>query len=218
MDSNKESGGGGAKVLRQLLTTTQKNDIKKAFDYFDQGGSGKIKRKELKVILRALGFDPTNEEIDYLMKQGGAQPESKDGKKSEMLETIDFQEFMEIILEKIRELLLGDEIKYAFNKIARVRDEKTDENDQKYIFCDDIQKIADMLEEKLTMEEIEEMLTEAMEAGKLLNKEHEKGAKKKVVKKEEKEDKTDEPLNKQKTVVKKINLHEFKAILTWENN
>ena len=208
---------GGTKVLRQLLTTKQKNDIKDAFDYFDQGGSGKIKRKELKVILRALGFDPTNEEIDYLMKNGSGQTETKEGKKSESLDTIDFQEFMEIILEKIRETLLGDEIKYAFNKIARVREEKVDENDQKYIFCDDIQRIADMLEEKLTMEEIEEMLTEAMEAGKLLNKEHEKGAKKKI-KKEDKEDKSDELSSKNKPSVKKINLHEFKAILTWENN
>jgi len=222
-----DSGGSskGTKALRQLLTTTQKNNIKEAFDYFDQGGSGKIKRKELKVILRALGFDPTNEDIDTLMKSGSSgesameyTKETKDGKKVEHVD-IDFQEFMDIILEKIRATLLGDEIKYAFDKIATVRNEKVDKNDQKFIFCEDIQKISVLLEEKLTMEEIEEMLTEAMEAGKLLNKEHEKGSKKKQVKKEDKEEKPDDgPLNRSKPVTKKINLHEFKAILTWENN
>ena len=38
-----------AKALRQLLTQKQKDDIKKAFDHFDQKGEGSIKKKELKV-------------------------------------------------------------------------------------------------------------------------------------------------------------------------
>ena len=37
-----------AKRLRQLLSLAQKNDIKQAFDYFDQGGVGKIKKKRTK--------------------------------------------------------------------------------------------------------------------------------------------------------------------------
>jgi Ca2+-binding EF-hand superfamily protein len=55
-----------AKSLRQLLTQRQKDDIKTAFDHFDQKGAGSIKKKELKVILRALGFDPSNEELDKI--------------------------------------------------------------------------------------------------------------------------------------------------------
>ena len=35
-----------AKSLRQLLTQRQKDDIKKAFDHFDQKGAGSIKKKE----------------------------------------------------------------------------------------------------------------------------------------------------------------------------
>ena len=33
-----------AKALRQLLTQKQKDDIKKAFDHFDQKGEGSIKK------------------------------------------------------------------------------------------------------------------------------------------------------------------------------
>lgn len=42
-----------------MLTDSQKNEIKKAFDYFDTAGSGTIDAINLKVVLRALGFDPT---------------------------------------------------------------------------------------------------------------------------------------------------------------
>lgn len=46
---------------QQVLTASQKNEIKKAFDFFDISGSGTIEAKNLKVVLRALGFDPSNE-------------------------------------------------------------------------------------------------------------------------------------------------------------
>ena len=45
---------------QQVLTSSQKNEIKKAFDFFDISGSGTIEAKNLKVVLRALGFDPSN--------------------------------------------------------------------------------------------------------------------------------------------------------------
>lgn len=45
---------------QQLLTESQKDEIKKAFDFFDITGSGTIEAKNLKVVLRALGFDPSN--------------------------------------------------------------------------------------------------------------------------------------------------------------
>ena len=45
---------------QQMLTESQKNQIKKAFDFFDVSGSGTIEAKFLKVVLRALGFDPSN--------------------------------------------------------------------------------------------------------------------------------------------------------------
>jgi Ca2+-binding EF-hand superfamily protein len=81
------------KNIRQQLNTSQKVDIKQAFDYFDQGGSGKIKRKELKVIMRALGMDPSNDDLDQLMGISNF----KDPRGGE----IDFQEFMNIMMDII---------------------------------------------------------------------------------------------------------------------
>ncbi len=58
---------------QQVLTESQKDEIKKAFDFFDITGSGTIEAKNLKVVLRALGFDPTNEEIIQLIRVIGKE-------------------------------------------------------------------------------------------------------------------------------------------------
>jgi len=42
-------------------------EIKEAFDLFDTNGSGIIDMKDLKVALRALGFEPAKEEIKRLI-------------------------------------------------------------------------------------------------------------------------------------------------------
>jgi uncharacterized phage protein gp47/JayE len=49
------------------VTEEQKQEIREAFDLFDADGSGSIDAKELKVAMRALGFEPKKEEIKKLM-------------------------------------------------------------------------------------------------------------------------------------------------------
>ena len=80
---------------QQILSESQKDEIKKAFDFFDITGSGTIEAKNLKVVLRALGFDPTNEEIVKLIRNLGSGDQKFDIKK------IDFQEFLEIMIIKM---------------------------------------------------------------------------------------------------------------------
>jgi centrin-1 len=216
MEKIKDQQAIRAKRLRQLLNQKQKEDIKKAFDHFDQNGAGKIRKKELKVILRALGFDPTNEELDKLLAMNNT-----DGGDS-----IDFQEFMDIMLTKIEEKPSPDDIKYTFKKIGEsnlTEEEKKEKEDRKknktkkkeksekkdlFITHENIKTITEMLGEKLTAEEIDEMLIEAANAGRLLNKTVEK----------KKDDKEVEDDFKGTNVPKSINLYEFKAILTWENS
>ena len=56
----RRSNAGGKK--QKELTEEQKQEIKEAFDLFDTDGSGEIDSKELKVAMRALGFEPKKEE------------------------------------------------------------------------------------------------------------------------------------------------------------
>ena len=51
------------KSQRADLTEEQKLELHEAFDMFDTDGSGKIQANELRVALRALGFEPSKDEL-----------------------------------------------------------------------------------------------------------------------------------------------------------
>ena len=74
--------------FRQELTEVQKSEIKEAFDLFDTEGSGTIDARELKVALRALGFEPQKDEIKRLLNEV-----DKSGTERDAAGKIDFNEF-----------------------------------------------------------------------------------------------------------------------------
>ena len=71
----------GKKSSKFELTEEQKQEIREAFDLFDTDGSGTIDAKELKVAMRALGFEPKKEEIKKMIsdidKDGSARSTSR---------------------------------------------------------------------------------------------------------------------------------------------
>merc|ERR1712027_262672 len=100
--------------------------IKEAFDLFDTDGSGEIDSKELKVAMRALGFEPKKEEIQKMISDV-----DDDGSG-----TIGYEE----ILKAFR-LFDDDETgKISFKNLKRVAKE---------------------LGERMTDEELQEMIDEA---------------------------------------------------------
>eukprot|EP00243_Klebsormidium_subtile_P005465 TRINITY_DN218_c0_g1_i2.p2 TRINITY_DN218_c0_g1~~TRINITY_DN218_c0_g1_i2.p2 ORF type:complete len:132 (+),score=41.58 TRINITY_DN218_c0_g1_i2:261-656(+) len=93
-----------AKGRTQGLTEEQKQEIREAFDLFDTDGSGTIDAKELKVAMRALGFEPKKEEIKKMIADI-----DKDGSG-----TIDFEEFLTMMTAKMGERDSKEEIMKAF--------------------------------------------------------------------------------------------------------
>ena len=75
-------GKAGGKSKKFELTEEQKQEIREAFDLFDTDGSGTIDAKELKVAMRALGFEPKKEEIKKVRRGegglGGGREEPSD--------------------------------------------------------------------------------------------------------------------------------------------
>ena len=58
--------------IRQELPEEQKQEIKEAFDLFDSEKTGQLDYHELKVAMRALGFEKTKKkEVLELMKEYG---------------------------------------------------------------------------------------------------------------------------------------------------
>uniref|UniRef100_A0A8C0XCA9 EF-hand domain-containing protein n=1 Tax=Castor canadensis TaxID=51338 RepID=A0A8C0XCA9_CASCN len=63
------SGQWKKKATKIELNEIQKQEIKGAFDLFDVDGSGTIDVKELKIAMRALGFEPKKEEIKQMIAE-----------------------------------------------------------------------------------------------------------------------------------------------------
>ena len=92
---------GGRKNTKTELTDEQKQEIREAFDLFDTDGSGTIDAKELRVAMRALGFEPKKEEIKKMI----ADIDKDDSG------TIDFNEFLEMMTAKMSEKDSREEIR-----------------------------------------------------------------------------------------------------------
>ncbi|KAG2446947.1 hypothetical protein HYH02_008101 [Chlamydomonas schloesseri] len=125
------------------LTEEQKQEIREAFDLFDTDGSGTIDAKELKVAMRALGFEPKKEEIKKMISEI-----DKDGSG-----TIDFEEFLTMMTAKMGERDSREEILKAFRLF--------DDDNSGSITIKDLRRVAKELGENLTEEELQEMIAEA---------------------------------------------------------
>ncbi len=128
---------------RKGLTEEQRQEIREAFDLFDTDGSGSIDAKELKVAMRALGFEPKKEEVKKMISDVDT-----DGSG-----TIGFDDFMALMTVKMAERDPREEIMKAFRLF--------DEDETGKITFKNLKRVAKELGETITDEELQEMIDEA---------------------------------------------------------
>jgi len=137
-DVKKTSGG-----IKIELTAKQKQEIKEAFVVLDVEGTGYMATHDLKIALRAMGFEPRKNEIKKIAEKVDKNNTGR----------LCFTDFMEVVYFKLAEKDTRDEIYKAFTLFDKER--------TGFITFENLRQVALELGEGLNDEEIKEMIDEA---------------------------------------------------------
>ncbi|CAA9956587.1 hypothetical protein CFE70_000186 [Pyrenophora teres f. teres 0-1] len=151
----------GANSLAEL-TEEQREEIGEAFNLFDLDKDGYIDYHELKVAMKALGFDLPKQEILAILQQHGTpapQPgaQSKQQRQQNQYtapgrQLLSFQSFQTLMAQRILSRDPRDEILRAF--------ELFDEGNKGTITLQDLSRVARELGEALSHDELVAMIEE----------------------------------------------------------
>ncbi len=139
--SNTKIEDAAAKFLNRSFEPSedQAKEIKEAFDLFDSDGSGAIDTSELRVALRALGFEAKSEAIRQMISDDSRE--------------VDLREFTELMTLKMSEKDTQEEVMKAFRAV--------DDDETGKITVVNLKRMAKEMGEVFTDEEIHEMIEEA---------------------------------------------------------
>lgn len=129
--------------MAEDLTEDQLADIKEAFELFDKEGIGEIPNKLLGVAMRSLGQNPTDSEIADMINEVDTEATGK----------IPFDTFVMLMARQMKNTDRVDEILDAFRLF--------DTEGKGIIPAAELRHIMTNLGEKLTEEEVDEMIREA---------------------------------------------------------
>ena len=125
------------------LTEEQIIDCKEAFSLFDKDGDGSITCEELRTVMTSLGQNPTTTELQEMIQEVDSDGNGK----------IEFPEFLNMMAQKMSTRNFNDEALEAFNVL--------DKDGSGSISESELRQIMNNIGEKVTDEEIREMMKEA---------------------------------------------------------
>ncbi|KAJ3416527.1 Calcium-binding component of the spindle pole body (SPB) half-bridge [Chytridiales sp. JEL 0842] len=127
---------------RPEITEEQKMEIKEAFELFDTDKDGSLDYHELKVAMRALGFDVKKAEVLKILREF-----DKDGQG-----LIEFDDFNKVMTERILDRDPIEEIRKAFQLF--------DDDGTGKISLRNLRRVAKEIGESLDDEELQAMIDE----------------------------------------------------------
>jgi len=130
-------------ITEQQLSQDQISELKEAFALFDKDGDGSITTKELGTVMRSLGQNPTDVELQDMVNEIDV-----DGSG-----TIDFQEFLSLMARKSQDSDVEEELIEAFKVFDRDGNGLISAAELRYVMMN--------LGEKLSDEEVDDMIREA---------------------------------------------------------
>ncbi|XP_048003750.1 caltractin-like isoform X2 [Leguminivora glycinivorella] len=128
---------------RLVFTQEQEDDLRQAFNLLDYTGEGKINAQDFRVAVKALGYEPTAEELQHMINK---VDKGNSGKLS-------FENFETLIMRKVMALDTDGDIMKSFRLF--------DGDDTGLISFENLKAVTEILGTYLTDEEIEEMMDDA---------------------------------------------------------
>ncbi|KAI4329967.1 hypothetical protein MLD38_028287 [Melastoma candidum] len=129
--------------MAEQLTEEQIADFKETFTLFDEDGDGCIATGELGAVMTSLGQTPTEPELRDMINSVDANQNG----------TIDFPEFLDLMAQKLKDNTESEaELKEAFKVF--------DKDQDGFISAAELRLAMMNLGEKLTDEEVKEMIRE----------------------------------------------------------
>ncbi len=129
------------------MTKEQLEELKESFLLFDKNGDGSISKDELKEALRLFGQKPTDAQVQEMINNA-----DKDGSG-----TIEFPEFVLLMGKHLKDKDSEVELKSAFNFF--------DLDGDGYITASELRSVMIKLGEKMTDEEIDDIIHEGDKDG-----------------------------------------------------
>lgn len=130
-------------MVERSLTDDEIAELQEAFAMFDKNGDGTISSAELGTVMRSLGQNPTESELMDMINEVDV-----DGNG-----IIDFREFLNMMAKKMKDTDSEEELREAFRVF--------DKDGNGHISAIELRTVMTTLGEKLTDEEVDEMIHEA---------------------------------------------------------
>ncbi|ELT92862.1 hypothetical protein CAPTEDRAFT_169349 [Capitella teleta] len=127
--------------MADQLTPDQIAEVQEVFSLFDKDGDGNILPKEAGAVLRSLGYNPSQAEIDKIV----------DDFEADGGESLDFSEFLAMLPQIQKTGDSEEEVEEAF----RVFDKESNG----FLSAAELRHIMTNMGEKLTDEEVDEMIS-----------------------------------------------------------
>ena len=135
---------------KKELTDNQLTEIQDSFDLFqndDKESGPAIDAEELLVVMRALGHEPSKEDLKKLVQESDRDNTGQ----------LDFDGYLNIILNKMAERPSKEDIGKAFRLF--------DHEGMQQIDFADLKRMAGLIGEQITDEELQDMIDEADHSG-----------------------------------------------------
>jgi len=129
--------------MSDQLSKEKERELKEIFDHFDKQQKGYITPQQLEEVMRALGANPTKNELLQMMKEVDKDKSNK----------IEFEEFLELFIKNMMDQDVEEDLIEVFKLI--------DKEGKGTITSEKLSKVMAALGEPLLKEEAEEFIRAA---------------------------------------------------------